>query len=264
MTREPKFADSVNNWTVEQRITEAKVVIEDLTFRILNVLKIHASTEIVLYSSKIADQIGPSRAASSFNNLRDNLFEIEVVKLLALWDKPQRNSISIPTALLLIDDHAVIAKLCSDVHEAHSNRQVSILNPSLDPAIQRAIEKSIKDSQKMFALEQATKAELALRACIRAASLMSSGELAEGLLNLRDRVAHSLTQTRREIEGKNSHAKYGEEREILIRTIAIIEDLYCWVNGTSFDIGRDCFEIAREEANDFWGNLKFSPDEDVL
>lgn len=83
--------------------------------------------------------------------------------------------------------------------------------------------------------------------------------MADGILNLRDRVAHSVSATRREIRGKITVAKYGQEKELLETTIAVIEDLYCWVNGTSFDIGGDCFDMARKNAEEFWLNMKYSP-----
>ena len=243
--------------TPEDRILQSKAIIKELTYRIQFILQLHAANEIVNYSSKLSSQIDPSPAAAAFTILQDSLFQHEVIKLLAIWDKAEENAVSIPTVLKLLDHPEVIDKIYWEVLSHHIDRGFRLLNPSNDPAIQEAINASLRESQKAFALEQADKARMAIKACMDAVSLLADGELAEGLLNLRDRVAHSVTYTRRELRGKNARAKYGHEREILERTISIIEDLYCWVNGTSFDIASDCFESARNDASDFWGNLIF-------
>jgi hypothetical protein len=180
-----------------------------------------------------------------------------VIRLIALWDSVEENAVSVPKALALINDEAVIKLINTETYLAHANRGVRQLNPSDDPDIQKAIDEELARLQKDFALSQAEKAENALRACVLTAEEINRGEIQIGLRNLRDRVTHSVTQTRREIDGRTARARYGDERKMLDRTIAMIEDLYCWVNGTSFDISGDCFEMAREGAAEFWGSMVF-------
>jgi hypothetical protein len=165
--------------------------------------------------------------------------------------------------LALINDEAVIKLINVETYLAHADRGVRQLNPSDDPDIQKAIDEEFAQIQKDFGLSQAEKAENALRACILVAEEIGGGEIQIGLRNLRDRVAHSVTQTRREINGRTARARYGDERKMLDRTISLIEDLYCWVNGTSFDISGDCFQMAREGTAEFWGSIVFlAPEEE--
>ena len=243
--------------TPEDRIDRARGCIKELTYRVQIVLELHAANEILQYTDTLSGQIPPSYAAVAHDIFRDAMFHQEIIRLLALWDKPETNAISVPLAAALINDAAVIDLICKDIFSAHEGRGVRVLNPSEDPDIQKAIEEAIRDSQQQFAKRQSEKAASALAASIQAVEDLKVGALAEGLKNLRDRVAHSVTNTRQELAGKTTRAKYGQEKEVLLKTVSVIEDLYCWVNGTSFDIRGDCLELARKHAKEFWTNLRF-------
>jgi hypothetical protein len=55
--------------------------------------------------------------------------------------------------------------------------------------------------------------------------------------------------------------KYGDETAVLERSVSIIEQLYCWVNGTSFSI-EDSRRIDEENARSLWQACKFDPNMD--
>jgi hypothetical protein len=260
MPKRASFKDSIARMEPEARLSIAKECVKDLTYRVQIVLEAYATCEHVCYSDRLASRIPPSSAARSFSFFRDGVYHYMVIRLMALWDPPGENAVSIPQALALINESSVIKLIVSETYDAHSNRGVRCLNPSDDPEIQKAIEDEFARHQRNFALSQAEKAERNLEVCFLAAQEISDGEIQEGLRNLRDRVAHSVTQTRREIEGRSHRAKYGYERKLLERTVSLIEDLYCWVNGTSFDISGDCLRMAREGAAEFWGSIAFLPE----
>jgi hypothetical protein len=61
-----------------------------------------------LVSDILSKQIPRPRAANAFNIFREAMHQIEVVRLCALWDAVTIDRESIPTAVELVDDEAVI------------------------------------------------------------------------------------------------------------------------------------------------------------
>jgi hypothetical protein len=51
--------------------------------------------------------------------------------------------------------------------------------------------------------------------------------------------------------------KYGDERDVLNAKIAIVEALYCWVNGSGLSF-QDSRDIDRENAKALWEACKFT------
>ena len=78
------------------------------------------------------------------------------------------------------------------------------------------------------------------------------------MMNLRDKyLAHSLTETRRERKvGPVDPMKYGDERYMLNASLPIVQKLYCWINGTSFDF-ENSRDIDRKNAEALWEACKF-------
>ena len=112
--------------------------------------------------------------------------------------------------------------------------------------------------QKEFAASQAEKADLHLRVCIESVKEISSDIVFKSIENLRNHISHYLIQTRGEKRGPIPAMKYGEERELRERSIRIIETLYCWVNGVSFDIKGDCVNQAKRNAFELWASCEFN------
>jgi hypothetical protein len=95
------------------------------------------------------------------------------------------------------------------------------MNPTRDPDLIEAEREAIRQTERLFGLSQAQRA------------------------------------TRREKSGEVSPLKYGQETELLSQTIPIVEALYLWVNGTSFQIDTSR-QFANENAHALWQGCKFS------
>ncbi len=81
-------------------------------------------------------------------------------------------------------------------------------------------------------------------------------------MNIRDKhLAHSIEKTRREKHGPIAPMKYGDETTLLNLSAPIVEQLYCWVNGTSFSID-DARRIDEKNATSLWQACKFDPNMD--
>lgn len=258
MAKNNKFYNSVAGWPIDRRIQSARDCVRLLTDRIQSVIELHAANEIIQYSSKLSGQISKSRAAHAFTVFQDAQFNMEIIKLIALWDSPAENSVSIPTVVILIDDSEVLRALVGETFDSHTSRDVHQLNPSNDPEIQKAIEEISWAQQVEFAKSQSEKAAEALEACVTTVKATMEKERVTSVRNLRDLVSHSVTMTRRESNGPVKPMKYGDEKKLLTISIRLVEDLYLWVNGTSFDISGGCVEIARKQAGELWLNCEFS------
>ncbi len=258
MSSEEKFLKEVHRQTVSQRISSAKAVIRKLTDRVLDVIELSSVCEFFVYQDTLSKQIPESYAGHAFLATQDALFKQLVMRTVALWDKPNSEVVSIPTAVAWIDDDAVIHQLQDEVYEQHAQSGRRNLNPSKDPEIEAAIQKHFEAIQQNFGATQAEKAAHQLRACIEAVHEIEAEEVHSSIVNLRDHISHSLERTRREVRGPVAPMRYGDERALLDRSVRLIEDLYCWVNGASFDIQGDCVRKAKRNAAELWGGCTFS------
>lgn len=116
----------------------------------------------------------------------------------------------------------------------------------------------MQDSQTQFATQRANEAEKILRLCIDTVKKVTADRIHLSIVNLRDHLAHSLDKTRKEIKEPVANMKYGQEKDLLQTSIRLIENLYSWVNGTSFNIQGDCTMQAKRNASELWTNCKFS------
>ncbi len=247
----------------DEKISLARDRTKELTYRIQNCLELFAACELVCYSDHLANQVSKTHAAEAFAILQRALFEQLVVKILSLWDKPEDNSISIPTVCLLIDSQSVIQQLCGEAFDDNYLKEPHKFAATSDTEFNADITFEIRRIRNTFAMERSEKAKSSLLNCVRAAKEIRNQERHEGLSNLRDRVVHSLTRPRREEAGKIHVARYGYEKQLLLESCTIIEELYCWINGTSYKIIDDQLKTAQADASALWHNLIYSRQEDI-
>jgi hypothetical protein len=244
------------------RIECAKAKIPNVLGHFLYLLELHANNAHVIYSTLLSSQIPPSFAANAFNVFQRSMHQMEIVRLCALWDSACINKENIPTIIELIDDNSIIDALADETRRYRANEATALINPSVDPTLNATERAAVKRFELAFADEQAHKAKSELRRAIAdARAILESPQLAS-IMNIRDKhLAHSLERTRREKHGPIAPMKYGEETSILELSVPIVEQLYCWVNGTSFSIA-DARRIDEENAISLWRACKFDPNMD--
>lgn len=258
MAKRKKYSEIVSEMPIEDRLQKAKEIIRNLTFRVQEVISLNATNQILTYSDKVARKIPESYGASAYNDLQKFLFQLELIKVTSLWDKPDSNAVSIPTAVLLIDSPEALYILQQEHFGAHAGRGVRLLNKHDDTQMQAEIARLAAKSQENFAAEQASRVEEELKEIFEYVREFSNLKLFESVINERDKIAHSVTLPKREAVRPVPPMKYGNETELLNKTIEIIERLYCWVNGTSFNISEDVFELYAERHSEFWLEQAFS------
>ncbi len=244
--------------TVLERIEMARFKIHRVVDHLLYLLELHENNAIIVYSPTLSSQIPNSYAASAFKVFQNGLHHFEIVRLCALWDRAGEDKENIPTAVELIGDPDVIEALAVEIYSHYESQGTRLLNPHDEPEI-IAIEKEVlQERQKEFALTQLDSARNGLtKAITDARSILGSRQL-EVVMNMRDKhLAHSLSQTRREKStGPIAPMEYGDERDILLASLPIVEALYCWVIGVGFSF-EDIREINREHAEALWCHCTF-------
>jgi hypothetical protein len=115
----------------------------------------------------------------------------------------------------------------------------------------------VQVANREFGAQQALRAKAGLKAAIVETRAIKGSPQLASLMNLRDKhLAHSLSETRREKRGPVAPAKYGYERDLLMRSIPVVENLYTWANGTSFAFA-DSQNYNQENAEALWKGCKF-------
>jgi hypothetical protein len=244
------------------RIEFAKAKMPNVLGHFLYLLELHANNAHVVRSSLLSSQIPQSFAANAFNVFQRSMYQIEIVRLCALWDSVDVNKESIPTVIELIDDNSIIDTLANETRNHWANEATALLNPSVEPTLNAAERDAVRRSELAFAEQQADKAKTELRRAIAdARAVLASSQLAS-IMNIRDKhLAHSLERTRREKHGPIAPMKYGDETTVLEMSVPIVEQLYCWVNGKSFSI-ENSRRIDEENATSLWRACQFDPNMD--
>jgi len=260
MSRKRKaYFQIVSEMQTEDRISEAKICIKKLTYSVGEVLEMHESNQIVVYSDILSSQIPSSFAGHSFKHFQAAMHRYEIVRLLALWDHAQENAYSIPKAVMLIDDNDVLEALKKSSYEAYANRTAARVGQrGYTDEDEVEFDKIIKDIQIEKGIEQSEKTKLGLIGIIEGVKKTGASNKLKSIRNVRDHISHSLEKTRMELSVDITPMKYGDEKAILTDTIKYIEDLYCFVNGTSFSIEDEGKENAKQNAEELWKNCRFS------
>jgi hypothetical protein len=243
-----------------ERIRLAKAKMTKVLDHLLYVVELHANNSFVVFSPILASQIPYSYAANAFKVFQRSMYQIEIVRLCALWDGVDVEKENIPTVVNLIDDDEIIEMLAEETRSHHMSGAAFgvVVNPDNDPIIAAEMEQERRASiDRQYAYERASLARTELKQTIAdARAVLGSARLAS-IMNIRDKhLAHSLETTRREKNGSVQPMKNGDETALLSASMPIVERLYCWVNGTSFSI-ENSQKIDQNNAEALWTGCKF-------
>jgi AbiU2 len=238
--------------TSAERIKLAQARMERVLENFLYLLKLNANNYFIVYTPTLSRQIRPSFAANAFNVFQRSMYQIEIVRLCALWDavshdERDREQESIPLVVELIDNPSVINELVATARSQY--RSVDFLSTGITPDEAEAIAAS-------RGRREAKRARGQLKTAIKAArAIMASSRLA-AVINTRDKhIAHSLAVTRREKKGPVAAMANRDGRDLLKKSAPIAETLYRWINGKGFSIA-DSKKINKKNAQALWKGCK--------
>jgi hypothetical protein len=242
-----------------ERIELAKKKIEKVLDQVLALAAIHENNAFVVFSPKLADQIPRSYAAHAFGFLQHAMHDLELVRLCALWDKPDPDKQSVPTVVELIDRPSVIEALVQ-TERAHWGEITANNMASLNPELTEAEIEAIRHTEDQFGEKRAALVRSDLSEAIRETERILVSDCLTRVRNYRDKhLAHSLAVTRAETKAGAPIPlrQYAHAFELFDATIPIVEKLYRCITGKGFDIG-ESQKISRKCAEDLWNRCTFT------
>jgi len=247
------------NLASQERIDLAKKRMTKVVDYFLYLVELHANNSYAVYSPALSSQIPKSYAANAFFVFQRSMYQLEIVRLCALWDRAELIKDNISTVIELIDNETIIRILAANAAlpwTTGNPGHIAVVNPTGDPQLDAKITDA--ESNKQFGIQASKRANWELREAIAAARKILQSEQLRSLMNVRDKhIARSLTETRREKHGPITPIKIGDETDLIERSIPIVERLYCWVNGTSLSI-RESQRIDQNNAEALWKGCTFS------
>lgn len=243
----------------------AKAKMEKVLHHFLNLLALHETNAIVVYSQTLASQIPPSYAAHAFNVFQHAMHDFEIVRLCALWDRAGNDKENIPTVIELIDHAPIIDALAKETRAYHTNiprpspmPQVSDMDTGSYVVPTATEEAAIKRVDAEFGDQRASLAKAELKDAIADAKGILSDPRLDRLRNYRDKhLAHNLTETWGKKSGAKPPAKYGTALHVFNSSIPIVEKLSLWVNGKDPSL-KESREISRGYVEALWKRCKFT------
>src|SRR5262245_32214698 len=220
--------------TVE-RVAAAKQKTDQVVDHLFQLIALHENNAVVVYSDALALQIPRSYAANAFNVFQQSLYRFEIVQLCALWDRawPDLSRESIPTILELIADANVIDALVEETRSAWTRWMLPV-DPE-DPKTDAALRESLARLNERPVEEKAAEVSDGLKKSIALGRKIENSAILRNVRKLRDKhLASSMLQTFQEMETAEP-MQYGDERELLLGSIQLVETLQLWVNGASID-----------------------------
>src|ERR1700757_1190910 len=149
-----------------ERINLAKAKMKKVIDHFLYVVELHANNSFVVFSPILASQIPYSYAANAFKVFQRSMYQIEIVRLCALWDGVDVEKENIPTVVNLIDDDEIIEMLAEETRSHHMSGAAFgvVVNPDNDPIIAAEMEQERRASiDRQYADERASLARTQLK-----------------------------------------------------------------------------------------------------
>ncbi len=246
------------NLTAAQRIAMAKAKMAKVFDNARHLLALHCSNEIVVFSNSLSSQIPRSYAAHAFRIFQDSMFRFEVIRLCALWDKPDASSENIRTVVALVDDPDVFTQLFDERRQFWRSKGIQDLSPPNDPEQLALHEIHMAKWSDENAIRLADKSIANLQQAIQTANSIAGSDILKRIMNSRNKhIAHSLEATHAEKAGPILPMKFADSKTLLDQTLPLIEKLFSSINYTPFSFD-DSRKNDRECAAELWKQCVFT------
>jgi hypothetical protein len=244
----------------QERIDLAKTTMTKVRDHFLYLIELHANNLYAVYSPTLSSQIPKSYAANAFFAFQRSMYQLEIVRLCALWESAEPKKENIATVVELIDNESIIRIPAANAAVPGTTSDpghTAVVNPRSDPQHDAKIVDPARESDKQFGIQVSKQADWELRDAITAARKILQSERPRSLMNARDKHIASLNEARRERCGPIAPIRIGDETDLIERSIPIVERLYRWINGISFSI-RESQRIDQDNAEALWKGCTFN------
>jgi hypothetical protein len=254
-----RWSRFLENTCAPERFSLAKARAAKLVHHIAPLFLMHEANAVIIYSQQLSEQIPRSYAAHAFNQFQHSMHLFEIIRLCAIWDKPNPDRESIPTIIALFNTPELIDQLVTEVRASYANAPPGKFYDG-DDAQEMATKKSWWKRERetiIRQVEKVTRDKLSF-AVGKAAEIQQSSRL-KRLVQFRDRyIAHNLdiAQPAMSDEASVEHLKYGDETTLLADTVAVASALHQGLTFGAFD-WNGSRAIARRNARALWEGCSF-------
>jgi len=253
-----KFAKEIRKMSASERVELAKSKIQRMVDALIQLIAIHENNALITYSPLLSVQIPKSHAANAFNVVQESIHFYEIVRLCTFWDGLDHDKSNIPTVVELVNNDEICKKVFDETKAHWTNIGTSHVDPDSDAATRAQVEKLVRASNEDFGHSEAEMAIERLRSSIKSARWTKHSRKLTNVMNMRDKhLAHQLEKTRAEGKGTVKPMKYGDEKDLLEKTIQVVGGLHLSINGADFDFSEST-KIAQKRANALWSSCKFT------
>jgi AbiU2 len=188
-----RWSRFLENTCAPERFSLAKARAAKLVHHIAPLFLMHEANAVIIYSQQLSEQIPRSYAAHAFNQFQHSMHLFEIIRLCAIWDKPNPDRESIPTIIALFNTPELIDQLVTEVRASYANAPPGKFYDG-DDAQEMATKKSWWKRERetiIRQVEKVTRDKLSF-AVGKAAEIQQSSRL-KRLVQFRDRyIAHNL------------------------------------------------------------------------
>jgi hypothetical protein len=235
---------------IDDRIEVARERLPQIVDNLVTLIHLHETNRIVCYSNKLASQIPRSYAGHHFKLFQHTMLKGEALRLCTLWDGVKMDRMSLPTISALIHDDEVLATIMA--RAAANQRNHRHLEAQDDDPELLAWMTEVSDREVEVSVNER---DAALRKAISDIRDIEASDMLTTVRQFRDwHMAHSLD--RRAKARPDLPYKYGYERELLEKTIPIVDSLYLGVSQAGLT-WKDTSKMAKEYAEALWNGCRF-------
>lgn len=227
MAKRPTRSEQIASMSANDRLELAREKANKLVDHCIELERIHANNRHLIFRDVFAGNLSHTFAGNAYESLRLTSFSFEVVRLMALWDKPAANVFSIPEVVALIDHPDVIGAARRDCVAQYSHPYES------------------------FASEAALRFDLNVRRVRKLAEAIPKSHRFKTLKKHRNKFyAHNL-------DDPAVAPKFGYERKLLWSSEKIVNALRGALSSAGLDFPATR-ELCRRHANEFWQGVSWA------
>jgi hypothetical protein len=230
MARRPSRLDQIAKMTVDQRLSLSREKADKLVDQCIQIERIRANNRHLIFRDVFEGNLHHTFAGNAYESLRLTSFSFEVVRLMALWDKPAENVFSIPEVMALIADPAVIAQARSECIAEYGSEYVPLRRSA-----ERRFDRGLRHAQIL-------------------ASVLPTTHRFKSLKRHRNKFyAHNLNDA-------TISPKFGYERKLLWSSERIVNALRGVLSSAGLDF-RETRALCERHADEFWHGVKWEKPE---
>lgn len=219
--------DQIARMSVVERLTVARQKADKLVEHCIQIERIHANNRHLIFRDVFDGNLHHTFAGNAFEALRLTSFSFEVIRLMALWDRPAENVFSIPEVMALINDPRVIAQARADYIVGYGASHAHMAG-----AAERRFDRGLRHARLL-------------------SSTLPATHRFKSLKRHRNKFyAHSLSDP-------PITPKFGYERKLLWSSERIVNGLRGVLSNSGLDF-RETRALCAKHADEFWHGVEWS------